>query len=89
MIGALFGWLGANIALGLAFLLRPIEPIEPPVAGEPSRTYCAICGGPMNDYPHIHEQDVIWPTTESGVVLLTDLEGGQLVVIPDGSDVPL
>lgn len=54
-----------------------------PVDIEPARTYCPICGRPIGDAPHVHEQDVIWPTEETGVMLLTDLRGGQLLVIPD------
>lgn len=76
MIGALFGWLGANLAFGLT-LLRPAPVAEPVQA-----TWCPICGQRLGCTPHIHDQDAIWPTEEPGVVLLTDLTGGRLMVVP-------
>lgn len=43
---------------------------------------CPLCPGSLADGPHFHDQDVVWPTMEDGVVLLTELSGGNPLVIP-------
>ena len=72
----------AALTAGLAVALDHIRDRyhdQPDVA--PVRWRCPMCDGSLADTPHVHELDVFWATDEEGVILITDLQGGDTFVV--------
>lgn len=52
----------------------------PPPVAQP----CPICLESLLAGPHVHADDVFWATEHDGAVLVTDLAGGDPLVIHGG-----
>lgn len=66
--------------------LRGDTPTMPVNVPAPSvKQPCPMCPGSLADGPHFHGEDAFWPC-EHGVILLTDLAGGDPFVIPGGAE---
>lgn len=72
------GAIAAGFAVAWEHLTTPVE-VE---AEWVVLTCCPICGYRMGDAPHVHGQDVIWPTGVEGVLLLSRRDGSGAVEIP-------
>lgn len=74
-IARAIGAIAAGFAIAFEHLREPVEP-DP---SEPTGG-CPICHRPLTE-PHVHDLDVFWPTDEAGVILITDLAGGDTFVV--------
>jgi hypothetical protein len=80
---------GAAIIAGLSIAwehLRDEPEAEPaPLVDDPPPVShpCPECGDSLVEGPHIHDTTVIWPTMHEGASLLTDLDGGDPILVPD------
>lgn len=77
---------GAAVAAGFVVAwehLTGATADEPPTARVGHA--CPICARSLADGPHVHDEDVVWPTEHPDTVLVTDLTGGDPLVIHGGA----
>lgn len=74
---------GAAVLGGLALALDHLREPELNEAPDPVIVApCPLCNGSLTNGPHFHDEDAVWPTSEHGVVLLTELDGTNAMIIP-------